>query len=75
MLLLFDQQLGFLWEFLLSLTLKLKYRKISYVFGVSKKKAQKCNKKLLRDERIDVCPPILAQEFLQKIEKEIKKQH
>ena len=71
----FNQQLGFLCEFLHSGSLKVKYRQIGYVFAVSRQKAQKCHIKFLRGEGIDGRPSILTPAELQIIEEEIKKQH
>ena len=71
----FNQQLGFLCEFLRSGSLKVKNRQIGYVFAVSRQKAQKCHIKFLRGEGIDGRPPILTPDELQIIEEEIKKQH
>ena len=61
----FNQQLGFLCEFLRSGSLKVKYRQIGYVFAVSRQKAQKYHIKFLRGEGIDGRPPILTPDELQ----------
>lgn len=68
-------QVWFLCSVLRTNTLLVKYRAIGDIFEVSRHKICKCNKKYLKEERIDGRPPILSTQELSLIENEIVKLH
>lgn len=71
----FIQQIGFLCEKLRTDVLRVKYRQIGEIFGVSRQKVQKCHMKYLRGDGIDGHPPILSPRELQMVEDEIHRLH
>lgn len=71
----FIQQLGYLCEKLRTNMIRVKYRQIGKVFGVSRQKAQKCHMKYLRGEGIDGRPPSLTPEELEILKNQIIRLH
>lgn len=63
----FIQQVGYLCENMI----RVKYRQIGKVFGVSRQKAQICHMKYLRGEGIDGRPPSLTPEELENLKNKL----